>query len=70
MGTFKIDPKGEYTRNQIAEYFGVSKHSVWRWIAEGKIKGEKRITPLIKRKIWFFSGAEILRFERRRGIKD
>ena len=70
MGNFKIDPVSEYTRHQIAEYFGVNEHSVWRWIRDGWIKGEKRITPHIKRKIWFFSGAEILRLERRRGIKD
>lgn len=55
-----IDPNKEYTRDEIAEHFGVHRHTVWRWIKAGKIKGQKR--KINRLKIWYFPGDEVKRF--------
>ena len=51
-------PEGWHNMDTLADYLGVTKRTILRWLSEGKIEGEKR------GKYWFFTQDEAERMRK------
>lgn len=50
-----------YTTHDIAAYYGLSYTTVWRWVRDGVIVGNKRRIYKDMRAVWTFTAQELVR---------